>query len=68
LIEGTGTGLQPSAIIMRGRGVGMNRIFVAWCWGLGVLCVANLVMNGSSSMSYRTSGTTMNYHPVALKD
>jgi len=34
---------------MHGRGVGMDSIFVAQCWGLGMLCVANLMMNGSAS-------------------
>jgi len=34
---------------MHGRGVGMVRIFVAQCWGLGMLRVANLMMNGFSS-------------------
>jgi hypothetical protein len=33
--------------IMHGRGVGVNRIFIALQWGLGVLCVVNLVMDGS---------------------
>jgi len=35
--------------IMHGRDVGMDRIFVTQCWGLGMLRVANLVINGSSS-------------------
>jgi hypothetical protein len=34
---------------MHGGGVGMDRIFVAQCWGLGMLCVANLMMNEFSS-------------------
>jgi hypothetical protein len=34
---------------MHGRGVGVDRIFVAQCWGLGMPRVATLVMNGSSS-------------------
>jgi len=34
---------------MHGRDVGMDRIFVTQCWGLGMLRVANLVINGSSS-------------------
>jgi hypothetical protein len=34
--------------IMHGRSVGVDRIFLAQLWVLGVLCDVNLVVDGSS--------------------